>query len=709
MNSGQQNKEWRKGMEKYEQELRRMDYMEKEARQLAVIEELTEDFGCVNYVDLMADHPYDTTIYRISEKLAAFIPGWSDEQNSRERFRLFSQYAVYEADREKFNHETDRSVVVAHLAKSPAYFVNFRMLIDGTILYYQMKFTADYGENNSLKGFVVGIHSIDEEMRHEVERADQNAIIASLVDDFEFVGILDKFKGDLMIYRESSFFEKALESPQGGTITRSRLNSLLKRMVADEDMEEFNRRNAIETILEALERHPVYKFETRFKVDGQSKYYRIKFTQYKGNSSKVIVGLLNIDSQVRNEITIGEMKKELEYHNELRAAYDKAEAASKAKSMFLFNISHDVRTPMSAIMGFTDIAYRHIDEKERVLDCLKKIKNAGTHLLSLLNDVLDMSSIESGNIEISESPVDLVCIIEEIAPIIVPIAKDKNIDYHAVLGNVRDRYVHADMLHISQVVINLVTNAVKFTCEGGRVTMTLKQEDGVENGVGRYSIIVEDTGIGMSEEFMKHMFESFSRENRTEISQQQGAGLGLAITNRLVKLMKGSISAKSEIGKGSTFVVTLPLRLQELDTMPVVAHDGKPTDEMKTLEGKKILLVEDNELNREIANEILDEFGMHVDMACNGAESVEMVKKKGVHYYDAIIMDIQMPVMNGYEATEAIRKLPDDGKPVVIIALSANAFEEDKRKSLAVGMNTHISKPVKAAVLLDTLRKYINA
>ena len=201
------------------------------------------------------------------------------------------------------------------------------------------------------------------------------------------------------------------------------------------------------------------------------------------------------------------------------------------------------------------------------------------------------------------------------------------------------------------------------------------------------------------------MFESFVRENREEVMKEQGAGLGLAITNRLVTLMNGTITAKSEIGNGSTFVVTLPLKIQQKSVSKTQTEDS--ANEAKTLEGRKILLVDDNELNCEIAAEILRESGMVVDMACNGAEAVEMVKKNGVHYYDAILMDIRMPVMNGYEAASAIRALPDDGRPVVIIALSANAFEEDKQKSLAVGMDAHIAKPVKSAVLLDTLRKFI--
>ena len=705
MDSEQQNNEWCRGAEEYERERRRMEGMEKEAKQRAVIAGLTEDFACVNYVDLTTEAYENTTIFRISDKLSSIIPGWATERNSRERFRLFSQYAVYEPDRERFIERTSQSLVLLHLQKYPAYFVNFRIRNEEDYSYTQMKFTADYAADRTIKGLVIGIHSIDEVKRHEEQRAEYMTVIASLADDFEFVGIIDKNLGDLTIYRASPVFEKALEASKDGKIIDSQLGRLLRKMVAEEDQEEFNRKNGREIILKALERDSVYKFEVRLMIDGQAQYYRIKFTQDKDNPDKLVVGLLNIDRQVRNEIAVGELEKELEYQNELKEARDRAEAASRAKSAFLFNMSHDVRTPMNAIIGFTDIAQKHIDDHEKVADSLHKIKSSSTHLLSLLNDVLDMSRIENGHVEITETPVDLIGFMDDIAPIVAPLAKAKNIDYKVTYGEIRDRYVQADILHINQVVINLVTNAIKYTGEGGRVTLKLEQEKDAQDGIGMYSIMVEDTGIGMSKEFMNHMFESFVRENREEVMKEQGAGLGLAITNRLVTLMNGTITAKSEIGKGSTFVVTLPLKIQPKCMSKTQAEDS--ANESKTLEGRKILLVDDNELNCEIAAEILRESGMVVDMACNGAEAVEMVKKNGVHYYDAILMDIRMPVMNGYEAASAIRALPDDGRPVVIIALSANAFEEDKQKSLASGMDAHSAKPVKTAVLLDTLRKFI--
>ena len=706
MDSEQTNKEWRKGMEEYERERRRMSGMEKEAKQRAVIAGLTEDFACVNYVDLSTDAYENTTIFRISDKLSSIIPGWATERNSRERFRLFSQYAVYEPDRERFIERTSQSLVLLHLQKNPAYFVNFRIRNGEDFSYTQMKFTADYAATGEIKGLVIGIHSIDEVKRHEMQRAEYMAVIASLADDFEFVGIIDKKRGDLTIYRASRVFENLSQFAKDGKIVGGQFSGILKQMVVAEELEEFSRKINREAILKALEETPVYKFEMRLMIDGQAQYYRIKFTQDMDNPDKLVIGLLNIDRQVRNEIAVGELEKELEYQNELREARDKAEAASKAKSAFLFNMSHNVLTPMNAIIGFADIAQKNVQDTAKVAESLRKIKSSSDLLLSLLNNILYISQMENSDVEVKENPVDLTRFMDDITPIMQPLAQAKNIEWRVEIGDLRNRLVYADTLHINQVVINLITNAVKYTHEGGTITLKLEQKECGQEGTGMYSITVADTGIGMSKEFMENIFESFSREDRWEVGNQEGVGLGLTIAERLVKLMNGEITVSSELGKGSTFVVTLPLRLQK--TEEASPDGGKPSNEsLNSLEGKKILLVEDNELNREIASEILEDFGMVVDTAGNGAKAVEMVLKHGMHYYDAIIMDINMPVMNGYEATKTIRSLPDDGKPVVIIALSANAFEEDKRKSLSVGMNAHIPKPIKVADLIGTLRKFI--
>ena len=277
-----------------------------------------------------------------------------------------------------------------------------------------------------------------------MQRAEYMAVIASLADDFEFVGIIDKKNDELTIYRTSASLEKALNVFEGEKIGYTVFKQQLEQMVVEEDRKELLVRDGRDVIAEALMKDPVYKFEERLMIDGQVQYYRIKFTQDQDDPDKLVFGLLNIDQQVRNEIAIGELEKELEYQNELKEARDRAEAASRAKSAFLFNMSHDVRTPMNAIIGFTDIAQKHIHDIDKVADSLQKIKNAGMHLLSLLNDVLDMSRVESGHVEITEEPADLLEIMDGIAPIVSPLAMAKNIDYKTVYDGIRDRRVRAD-------------------------------------------------------------------------------------------------------------------------------------------------------------------------------------------------------------------------------------------------------------------------
>ena len=287
------------------------------AEQLVVIEGLTEDFGCVNYVDLTTDAYANTTIYRVSDTLSAIIPGWREERNFLKRLQLFAEHAVYEPDREKFIERAGKEVVLNHLKTDPAYFVNFRWRIGDDVSYSQIKFTADYAADRSIKGLVIGIHSIDEVKRGEMQRAEYMTVIASLADDFEFVGIIDKKNDELTIYRTSASLEKALNVFEGEKIGYTVFKRQLEQMVVEEDRKELLVRDGRDVIAEALMKDPVYKFEERLMIDGQVQYYRIKFTQDQDDPDKLVFGLLNIDQQVRNEIAIGELEKELEYQNEL--------------------------------------------------------------------------------------------------------------------------------------------------------------------------------------------------------------------------------------------------------------------------------------------------------------------------------------------------------------------------------------------------------
>jgi len=400
-------------------------------------------------------------------------------------------------------------------------------------------------------------------------------------------------------------------------------------------------------------------------------------------------------------------KKQIEHRKELQEALDMAKSADRAKTEFLFNMSHDIRTPMNAILGFTDIAMRHFNEKEKAMESLLKIRSSGRHLLHLINDILEMSRIESGKFELEDAPLDVRESIRSVENMTKALAAPKSIDYQVIIEDIKNPYIYADELHINEVIVNLISNAIKYTPEDGKVNYIIRQLSDVKDGKVVYQFEISDNGIGMSEEFQKHLFEAFSREKSSTVSKLEGAGLGLSIVKRIVTLAGGTIKVNSKLGEGSTFIVEIPFRVVEDEKIAEIIPESKQNSDIAedvVLEGKRVLLVEDNELNREIADEILSEIGIKVEIAENGQMAVDMVKEKGVKYYDFILMDIQMPVLDGYGATKAIRELPN-GKDVIIIAVSANAFEEDKQKSLSMGMNAHVAKPIDVAELFRAMHE----
>ena len=397
----------------------------------------------------------------------------------------------------------------------------------------------------------------------------------------------------------------------------------------------------------------------------------------------------------RNRDNEKTLKKEAEINKYL-------EYASNAKTTFLFNMSHDIRTPMNAIIGFTDVAERHIDNKEKALDALSKVRSSSNHLLALINDVLDMSRIESGKVEIVVKPLNIVDALNDTSFMLQSFAEKKKVNYKFETKHIKHKNVKLDLLHVNQIIVNIVSNAVKYNHENGDVLFTVEEVESEILDFAKFKFVCKDTGIGMSQDFLAHVFETFSRDNNVRSTSAEGTGLGLSIAKSLVDVMNGDISVESELGKGTTFTVILPFEITESVQEREVL---KPIEEID-LTNKHLLIVEDNELNREIAKDILEESGFIVDTAEDGDIGVELVKEKGIDYYDIILMDIQMPRMNGYEATKEIRRLFPD-KHVPIIALSANAFEEDKQKSRDSGMDDHQSKPIVVPELMEAIRRLL--
>ena len=393
---------------------------------------------------------------------------------------------------------------------------------------------------------------------------------------------------------------------------------------------------------------------------------------------------------------------ELRQQTALRIALNAAEKASRAKSNFLANMSHDIRTPMNAIIGFTSLAANHIDDREKVMDYLDKIKTSSTHLLALINDVLDMSHIESGKLIIESQEVRLTEIIQELGDIVQSDVRSKKLQLFLDIYNVKDDFVLCDRLRLSQVLMNCIGNAIKFTPSLGTIRIGLTQRHCSKEGFGTYEFIVRDTGIGMSPEFLEHIFEPFERERTSTVSGIIGTGLGMAITKNIVDMMDGTVKVNSTQGKGTEFTFTFDFPVVEKKSLPEAVEQST-----MSIAGLKILLVEDNALNREIAETILREAGAIVDTAEDGSVAVKKMRMAEYGRYDLILMDIQMPVMNGYEAARTIRAAGGAGADIPIIALTANAFDEDKKQAIAAGMNDHIAKPIDMENALRTINKVI--
>jgi len=384
-----------------------------------------------------------------------------------------------------------------------------------------------------------------------------------------------------------------------------------------------------------------------------------------------------------------------------------AEEGSRAKTSFLFNMSHDIRTPMNAILGFAEIASRSMGDTEKLNDCLEKIQVSGRHLLQLINNILDMTKIESGKVTLTEEGCNLKESIEKVRDLLQPEMDKKQLTLKTDLSAVQNPCVVCDGLHLNQILFNLMSNAVKFTRQGGHIWVTLTQNPCKMREYAAYELRVKDDGIGMAPEFISRVFEPFEREHTSTISQTQGTGLGMSITKNLVDLMGGSIRVASQPGQGTEFALQFTFKLLE-EPRQTETQSSVEDECMDDFAGKRLLLVEDNELNMEVAQEILCEAGFLVETARNGQMAVDMVRASAPGYYDAILMDIQMPVMNGYQASQEIRGLEDKAlAEIPIIALTANAFDEDKKEALSYGMNAHIAKPLDVGVLYDTLDRVL--
>ena len=394
-------------------------------------------------------------------------------------------------------------------------------------------------------------------------------------------------------------------------------------------------------------------------------------------------------------------EKEAVYAKQIEKVATEAQHANQAKTRFLFNMSHDIRTPMNAIIGYTQLLENNLDNKKQALDYISKLKSSSTILLSLINYILEMTQIESGKLDLKKEIGDLDDLVKNINVVVEPLIKEKKLHYSYHL-EIKHHHIICDKTKLREIVLNILSNAIKYTPEGGNVELLI-QEISFENNKVKYHFIIRDNGIGMKEDFLPHIFEEFAREKTSTVSKVPGVGLGLPIVKSLIDMMNGTIQVESKLNKGTKFTVELSF-LTSLQVENVNERNTSTLD----FSGKHILLVEDNELNAEIGIELLNTFKVIIDLAKNGEECIKILEKMQEGYYDLILMDIQMPIMDGYEATKIIRSFNNKNAQIPIIAMTANAFEEDRKHALQLGMNEHLAKPVDIEKLKDVLTKYFN-
>ena len=625
----------------------------------------------------------------------------------------------------------------------------------------------------------------------------------------------------------------------GGLATEGAYDDIIaahsQDIIGEDEQALFRQILSVPSVAELLSEENTFTYECHVNRDGTEQWERLIAVCLQRKEGQVVRVLY-----VRQNIT-AQVQEQREQTQALQDALMQAQRANKAKTTFLSNMSHDIRTPMNAVIGFTTLAISHIDNRDQVTDCLQKVLSSSNHLLSLINDILDMSRIESGKIQIKEQECNISELTHNLVNIIQPQVKAKQLELFIDTFDINNEDVIADSLKLSQVFVNLLSNAVKYTPAGGSVSFRIRQQTTFHRGYGDYVFIVKDNGIGMAPDFVEHIFEPFEREASTTKTGIQGTGLGMAITKNIVDMMGGTITVQSEKGKGSEFRVELSLKLQDVEKnaaqikeleglraivvdddcdscesvtrmlkqiglraewttsgkeavfrarsahnegdpyhtyildwqMPemsgietcrriraAIGHDApiiiltaydwtdieeearmagvtafcakplfmsdlksallaannlgekeeaQPAWTQADFTGRRVLVVEDNELNREIAQAILEEAGFAVESAPDGTDAVGMIRQAEEYYYDAVLMDVQMPVMDGYEATRTIRALPrQDVKDLPIIAMTANAMEEDKETALKNGMNAHIAKPLDIDLFIKTLGKYLN-
>ena len=674
----------------------------------SVIQTLSSDFEAVFFVDLKND---SISTIRTSPD---FLRNNQNIQNTVV-FSIFCKMLlsenIFKDDYESTLLALSKKNIYREFYTKKLFTINYRITkANGFLSHYQIKLVKT-NEWDSQKSFILGIHNIDEENQKNLEHLEKikrqtelnlllNAVINTLSDDYSSIFYIEFDKNRVFEYRVSDFFKRIQPASSDLYISVPRFLDIF-RQIALSRIPMAEQHKVLDLlspskIRDILKTTPFYYQDFKVNLPNKETYYQLKFvrdTRVK-DELNVVLGFRNIDKQRRAEIA---------QQQELEEARIKAEAANKAKSIFLFNMSHDIRTPMNAIIGYSSMAERYVDNPQKVLDCLGKVKLSSDHLLKLINDVLDMARIENGKLTISEAPVNLKESIEKILEMESINAQMSGLTLDMEFIDLKTEYVITDIFRLSQILLNITGNSIKYTKAGGKIHFTIRELASKKRNHASYEFVIEDTGIGMNKDFLSHIFEMFSRERNVSENGIQGTGLGMAIVKSLVDLMKGQINIESEVNRGTKVTFRFDFKIQSQKQISK-STEALPEEEIIDLSKKRVLLVEDNELNREIARDILEDNDIIVDEANNGAVALAKIQKSEKNLYDFVLMDVQMPFMDGYEATRLIRKLKNKklaGLP--IIAMTANAFEEDKKRALESGMDAHLSKPIHPKQLFQTI------
>lgn len=528
------------------------------------------------------------------------------------------------------------------------------------------------------------------EILQRKEKDEEHVTLGKLADAFVLVYFVDLSKDYMHTWKIDDEYKEAYGATEKYSVS---MGGYVRNNIAEADRERCMEMTSPEYVLKQFETKESFSIDMTDIMLGYERNIVFDYIKVNESGTQFVACASDVTEMIEKE------KMQQKLLEEARVA---AEEASKSKSYFLFNMSHDIRTPMNAISGFTGMAKKNVDNPKKVIDYLDKIETSGNQLLELINQVLEMSRIEAGRIEIEEVPVDVIEEYKTLVTVLSEQAEEKELTFHHLIRDIKHNIIYADRTKMSSITINIVGNSLKYTPSGGTIDFELREVPCEREGYAKFVFTLSDTGIGMSPEYLKTLFDPFTREKNSTVSKIQGTGLGMSIVKDLVDIMGGTIDVQSEVGKGTTFTVAMEHRIDKEQKAESVSESAK---DIASLSGLRVLVVEDNELNREIASDILQDSGMIVEEAEDGTVAVDMMKDKGPDYYDFILMDIQMPLMNGYDATRLIRQMYPD-KHIPIIALSANAFAEDKAASIDAGMDVHVAKPINIEELMGVMGKF---